>query len=495
VGTNLQTVTKVLTEVLDVEVSYVAETIHLSRLLDELEGLAQPTPNATTEERYRHYMEVGNDLRKRLNSGSAMADLAITAIREARETLLSTSPPPLRRAFILRSLKRREEVTQLRRVYGPAFLLVAAYAPRHTRVKTLAAQIATSHYQYRERDYRDEAEQLVIRDEREREVPLGQNVEATFPEADIFIDATDDRRMREETARFIRLVFGHPFHTPRRDEQGMYLAKAAALRSAALGRQVGSAITTPEGDVLVVGTNEVPKALGGLYWEGDELDGRDFVQQHDVSDRHKRAVLGDALDRLKKAGWLDELHCHMDVPELVQRALGEVPDSSGAPLRNSRMMDIIEFMRPVHAEMAALMEAARRGLALGGQTLYVTTFPCHECARHIIAAGLARVVYVDPYPKSMAAELYSDSMVVEGTGSEQNRTRFEPFLGIAPQRYLELFEMRGERKNKDGSVVRWAGKRATPKVPGDFGAYFQTEAAVIKLFVQQLADTGISSRA
>ena len=44
-----------------------------------------------------------------------------------------------------------------------------------------------------------------------------------------------------------------------------------------------------------------------------------------------------------------------------------------------------------HAEMEALLSCARSGVSTRGATLYSTTFPCHNCAKHIIAAGVARV--------------------------------------------------------------------------------------------------------
>lgn len=56
----------------------------------------------------------------------------------------------------------------------------------------------------------------------------------------------------------------------------------------------------------------------------------------------------------------------------------------------------------MHAEMFAITDAARRGLSVRDATLYCTTFPCHMCARHIIASGIRKVVYIEPYPKSMA---------------------------------------------------------------------------------------------
>lgn len=45
-----------------------------------------------------------------------------------------------------------------------------------------------------------------------------------------------------------------------------------------------------------------------------------------------------------------------------------------------------------HAERNAIYNAARSGAALAGCTIYVTRFPCADCARAIIQSGIARVV-------------------------------------------------------------------------------------------------------
>ncbi len=42
-------------------------------------------------------------------------------------------------------------------------------------------------------------------------------------------------------------------------------------------------------------------------------------------------------------------------------------------MRHSRLLDLIEFQRPVHAEMSAITDAARRGIAVDGATLFTTT--------------------------------------------------------------------------------------------------------------------------
>ncbi|MBR4256228.1 MAG: dCMP deaminase family protein [Clostridia bacterium] len=46
----------------------------------------------------------------------------------------------------------------------------------------------------------------------------------------------------------------------------------------------------------------------------------------------------------------------------------------------------------VHAELNAILNAGGRSLA--GSTLYVALFPCNECAKAIIQAGIKTVVYL-----------------------------------------------------------------------------------------------------
>lgn len=56
-----------------------------------------------------------------------------------------------------------------------------------------------------------------------------------------------------------------------------------------------------------------------------------------------------------------------------------------------------KYLYVCHAEMNALLNT-RNGAALKGCTLYVTLFPCNECAKALIQTGIREVVYEnDPY--------------------------------------------------------------------------------------------------
>ncbi len=154
--------------------------------------------------------------------------------------------------------------------------MVSAYVPREERVSTLAEVLAASENDSDIEKYRASAEELINIDEQEEGQKLGQDVSDAFPLADFFVDARSKENLEVSIRRFLETLFGYPYHTPTRDEFGMYLAQAAAMRSSDLSRQVGAAITTNEGEVIALGANDIPKAYGGLYWCDDEEDSRDF---------------------------------------------------------------------------------------------------------------------------------------------------------------------------------------------------------------------------
>lgn len=278
---------------------------------------------------------------------------------------------------------------------------------------------------------------MIAQDAKEKQEVHGQNVRDAFPLGDVFIDATTRDACETTLRRFIRLLFGNNRITPTHDEYGMYLAKSASLRSSDLSRQVGAAIFRPSGEVITLGCNEVPKAGGGTYWTGDPVDKRDFVEGFDPNDQRKTELLADVIDRLKKSKHLSDKLMSMDDPyEICKTLLEERGDDS---IRESEIMDILEFGRIIHAEMSAISDAARKGLAVQDATLYCTTFPCHICAKHIVAAGIARVVFLEPYPKSYAFQLHRDSIDVESK-SGSGKVNFNAFIGVSPFRYRDLFE-------------------------------------------------------
>jgi dCMP deaminase len=68
-----------------------------------------------------------------------------------------------------------------------------------------------------------------------------------------------------------------------------------------------------------------------------------------------------------------------------------------------------ELCRAVHAEQNAIIQAALHGISIEGATLYCTHQPCILCAKMMINARIARVVYRESYPDGTAREFLSQA--------------------------------------------------------------------------------------
>ncbi len=65
-------------------------------------------------------------------------------------------------------------------------------------------------------------------------------------------------------------------------------------------------------------------------------------------------------------------------------------------------------VRTIHAEMNALLQCAKFGVPTSGAEIYVTHFPCLQCSKAIIQAGIKTVYYADDYKNHpYALELFS----------------------------------------------------------------------------------------
>jgi len=482
VGSRLSSITKGLKHSL-ARVSYqleVVRSIDLLLLIEEYDQIMERTPE---DRRYTTYMDAGDKFRTQMGLGDALARLSIGFVKNKRKSITGHEESPIPRcAYVFQSLKHLDEVALLRRVYGPNFYLISAYVPKEIRHQNLVSDIAASHYDSQREQYSGCASDLIERDEYDSGNSFGQQVRRTFPEADLFIDAADSTSARRSLDRFIELLFGNTFLTPTKSEYAMHHAQAAAYRSAAMGRQVGAAISTADGDILAVGTNEVPKFGGGLYWSDDPEDGRDHTKGFDVSDKKKRELLAELLRRFKEIGWFDTMK-EKPVATLLEEAV--------VLLKPTRLMNLIEFGRAVHAEMAAMLDAARRGSAIKGTTLYTTTFPCHDCARHIIAAGVHHVQYIEPYPKSLAHEFHLDSIVIDPAGTVTDKVVFQPFVGVSPRMYNSLFRMT-DRKDKKGQAIEWQpSSDLMPRLAVTSLAYVQSETIELSDLAGRIASAGL----
>lgn len=424
-------------------------------------------------------MDAGNHARESADDNSILALGAASVIASYRGNDVRERRPLPRTAFIIDSLKRPEEVERLRKIYPGGFVLLGVHADEKRRLWKLQSRGVSE----------ANAERLVKRDWDENKKTHGQRLERTFYLSDFFVrlDGLDDL-LDSEIRRLVELLFGQPFGTPSFDEYAMFFAFAAALRSADLSRQVGAVIARDQ-QVLSTGANDCPKPGGGLYWPErddkgilrDTTDGRDYMRGFDSN----RKVQNDIVDKLANMGKADGID---------ERQLRTLLGSRESPIR-----DLTEYGRVVHAEMDALTSCGRAGISTIGATLYCTTFPCHNCAKHIVAAGIERVVYIEPYEKSKALEFHQDSIVFGADGGDNGKVRFEPFIGIGPRRFFDLFSMnlssgydvdRKKKESETGETAEWSPETARPRVQMLPSTYLDLELEAVELFKQKMKPNG-----
>ena len=465
VGTQQKRVVDVLKDKLKT-FGYDTREIRVSQ--DVIGTLCSGIPSSFPSEfdRISTYIDRGNDARQSSGDNSVLALGICSEIFRQRELDEQGNTKPKQRiAYIINSLKHPDEVRRLRRVYTDGFYLVGVYSDKDSRRRYLI-QDKTMKPQ--------EADTLIGRDEEEVE-GYGQHTRDTFHLADFFVHlGNQEDAWKHALWRILDLIFGYPYITPSFDEYAMFMAFASALRSADLSRQIGAVIAR-DNEIIATGANDCPKPGGGLYWPiydpqkyeyTDEEKGRDFKRGEDSNKKEQRKIVDEILQRLGQ-----------DVD----------PSKVEAALLKSRIGDLTEYGRVVHAEMEALLFCARNAVDARKATLYTTTFPCHNCAKHIIAAGITRVVYVEPYPKSKALEFHDDA-ISQGGVSGSKLVTFEPFVGIGPRKFFDLFSMRLStgsellRKDKEGGILSWQPNSSYARIQMVPWSYLEHETEATRQF-------------
>ncbi|WP_077122524.1 anti-phage dCTP deaminase [Agrobacterium rosae] len=427
-----------------------------------------PLSIGPTDVRITDYINFGNYIRSIFNDDAILAAYTIfriTRLRQKafkRENKINYS----KRVFLIHQFKRKEEVDLMRSVYGRGFFQISVYSKKLSRIEYLSRKLAHEQNSPDLDSFRSAANNLVVRDQNETNNSHGQRVGKIFHDADFIVnqDEVGKDAVKKQIERFCYLLFSANYISPTKMEYSMFAAKAAALRTLDLSRQVGAAIFRSTGEILSMGSNEVPKASGGTYWcDEPPFDAREYTYGEDSNDRRKKELLRELFEISNPGGDFDAYY-------------------NSKAIQDSQFMDALEYGRIVHAEMSAITDAARLGISLKGALLYCTTFPCHMCAKHIVATGVSEVIFLEPYPKSLASDLHSDSIQIEGanrgTFDEYDAVRFKHFHGVTPRRYRELFERTSRKRN--GAFVEFINETARPNVNFKAPFYADLELMVIK---------------
>jgi deoxycytidylate deaminase len=415
------------------------KVIKLSDFIKELDIERKPQKEGETKyfTELMNKIQGGNYIREK-HSHACLVEKAISQMYQDRISVLENPKDKeqlksRRVCYIIDSIKNKEELQVLQKVYRDIFYSFSVFSNRSERETNLSVKGLSQ----------DEIKTIIDADDYES-IKHGQNVRNTFTESDFFmrVSETTKDKIDEKVERYLHLIFESSIITPTPNEIAMHEAKSAAGNSACLSRQVGASITNEKGEVLSRGWNDVPKFGGNLYQEGDTNDERCKLHGECKNETTKNTITEEIINSILGD---DELN----------RVLN---DSHRTKLwsilrQSSKIKDLIEFSRAVHAEMHAIITGSQlSGNKMINGKLFCTTYPCHNCARHIILAGIKEVYYIEPYVKSLCLKLHNDAI----TDNEQDKDKVKLLMydGVAPKRFLEFFTMTRERKNKIGEVIK-----------------------------------------
>lgn len=439
------------------------------------------------------YVNVLQDLGDEMRGAGDHAAVAKEMVRKLRQLRAERVKAPLvpaepvkpdgkPRAYILDSIRHPAEVQLLRNVYQSAFTLVGVVCDESKRTERLAEKF--------EEGGRKNVAELMKRDSKAPQ-KHGQRVADAFHLSDIFLDNSENRfkdarksvpnpewDITDQLSRLVKIITHQEIVRPRVEETAMHAAYGGQVKSACLSRQVGAALIDRNSGIVATGTNEVPRAGGGVYPRYAD-DDTDTVSDHRcayrslpegqtrfcANTREQNEIVNELLQELIEAGCIDE----------------SKRERSREVLRASRIGSLLEFSRAVHAELEAILNAARSAKSTKATRLFVTTFPCHYCARHIVAAGVDEVQYIEPYPKSQALKLHFDSIEVNAANwiapsAGGDKVLFRPFRGVAPRMYTRAFLKDRDLKDDNTGDIRfgtpeWASSWDQGRV-----SYLQLEA-------------------
>lgn len=478
IGTNIHCITEWVKEIFENEYNYECKIIRLSGFIRSLKPELIDVQKSGTDEFKRVFntIQAGNALREENKDNSILAMMAVKEI--ARERSLHQKTEGLfesrRICYIIDSIKHQEELELFRVIYRDIMYFIGVFSPINIRIDNLINRNIAKH----------EISHLINIDSGE-EIAHGQKVTKTFTNADYFlrVDYKDSEILEKQTGdkakkyihnqlkRFFNLLLGNGIITPTKDETAMYLASSAAKNSACLNRQVGASITDENGDVIAVGWNDVPKSGGNLYQGSSDNDVEDFrcmnFENHGcVNDDRKKKLTENIVKKLIESKVIGELY----------------KDKTIGVISKTRVDSLIEYCRAVHAEMHALVIGSQNtGKKMKGGKLFCTTYPCHNCAKHLILAGIKKIYFIEPYRKSLSIDLHNDS--ITENEEDDKKVVILMYNGVAPRRYMELFTM-GNSSRKDeetGKVITFDSNILEPKVTISLEAIPTLESVVLRM--------------
>ncbi|MCK4308346.1 hypothetical protein KAW50_08985 [candidate division WOR-3 bacterium] len=316
--------------------------------------------------------------------------------------------------IIFHGIRNVGEVNEFRKY--PNFYLVAVDCSKDKRWSRLQHLYNGDKKQFDKQDKRDKDEGL----------PYGQQVLKCVEEADILFLNNEDyptelKKQDELSSRFaahLGLIVGDKLRNPNKDETMMTVASTLALRSHCIKRRVGAVLCDASGHIVSAAFNEVPR--------GEEK----------CFDKYRMCYRDLVRNKFKKQLINSYKYCPKCSKELSFKEDTYQCKNCGKDLSDDIPgYKALDKCRSLHAEETTILKMGRTQVEKS--ILYSTTFPCLQCAKRILHAGIDQVVYIDPYPEKESILML------------EPKVQTRQFEGVKALAYYKLFYRYQETLERD----------------------------------------------
>lgn len=332
---------------------------------------------------------------------------------------------------VIECIRNPKEIERLKEVFGDRFFLISVDAETEIRWKRLQPYYMSRN----EFDVNDK------RDEGKGQPEYGQKVKDCMLQADVCINSNynffDEKQQKDHKvidmyAQKLSDYIGvfsslGNCRPPYPDELYMQHACTVALQSRCSKRQVGAVIVK---EIKFPVPSDEKNALNTLYGNHGFVvsTGCNNVPPGEQACSDKNYKGEDCYRGYKKKSFFDK---HLCCRNCGNNLNGKMQCDCGYD--NSKLPGkLLDLCRAVHAEEAAILQAARLGSTeLAGTKLYTSAFPCMLCCKKIIAAGIKEVVYLESYPmeESLALDMFKRCSV-----------KILKYEGVNFKSYFKFFE-------------------------------------------------------
>ena len=387
-------------------------------------------------------LDIGNEMRRQYGPNH----LARLALDWADKQV----PPPDSKerpaGVILDGIRNTGELEALRQ--GPNFYLFSVQADMDKRQERLVGT---------ERCPDEKSFEVADKRDQEEKPLFGQQVRKCNDLADVIVindksiskeaegkrrEYIEDKLYKPFVSLIERVAAGEAVYDVRPSDREalMTAAYCESRRSSCLKRKVGAIIARTNGEIISAAHNDVPEGTAPCLDDDRYLwCARDVIQEHAAQQIKHCPNCGNAIKlavtcpmcsteitsytkRCPNCKYDPEIRyacekCGIDV--FAQFLPGHTPGAG----------KLLDMCMSLHAEENAILNLVKQGLRTPPDAvIYTTTFPCNLCAKKIVAAGIKKVVYAEPYPMEESRTLFIKEHVA-----------VERFEGVKNTAYFRLY--------------------------------------------------------